>query len=141
MRTLVLFVTLAFFVGCAPAMNAPASAAPWQTTLQGQQGFQAVSGTAMATVGRGQTTITANLTGATPGSVHPWHVHFGTCGSGGDIVGAAGAYPALQVGSDGRAKATATIDMELQPGQPYYLNVHRSAEDLKTIAACGDLRK
>ena len=98
-----------------------------------------VSGSAEAQSVAVGTGVRISLTGAQPDGHHPWHVHRGQCGDNGPIVGNAGDYPALHVGSDGRASATATISVALVEETPYYVNVHRSAADLGTIIACGRL--
>lgn len=79
------------------------------------------------------------ITGATPGAELPWHVHQGKCGDNGTIIGAATAYPPLKVKADGSAKAEAKLDIEAPTSGEYYVNVHKSASDLKTIVACGEL--
>jgi hypothetical protein len=123
---------------CDTATTPPADPL-WQTTLLAQPGFEGVTGNATASVATGQTTSTATIANAPQGGVHPWHVHAGTCGSGGPIVGEANAYPPLQVDAGGNATATATIGVALQSNQPYYVNVHLSADELDTIVACGNL--
>ena len=83
--------------------------------------------------------VSIRIRGASAGAVHPWHVHHGTCGSGGAIVDEAGDYPALTVGTGGGASATATIEVALEDDHAYHVNVHRSPQDLGTIVACGNL--
>lgn len=122
-------------------MNDMEEEATWSANLQGQEGFEAISGEAMATVRDGQTEVQASVEGAPEGGTHPWHIHEGTCESGGGIVGDAGAYPALEIGEDGTAQASATINVELEEGQSYHVNVHASPDDLGTIVACGDLQQ
>lgn len=80
-----------------------------------------------------------SIKGATPGAEHPWHIHQGKCGSNGNIVGAATAYPVLKVKENGEAKAEVKLDMQAPTSGEYYVNVHKSAAELKTIVACGDL--
>ncbi len=111
----------------------------WTGTLRGQGRFSEISGSARATVLEGQTTVSVTLTGAAPGGMHPWHVHEGTCGSGGAIVGEATAYPLLRIGSQGRAEANVQLALALNEAKDYYINVHASPSDLGTIVACGAL--
>jgi hypothetical protein len=66
-------------------------------------------------------------------------VHTGTCATGGPVYGQASAYPALHVGSNGTAAATATIGQALNEEQRYHVNVHRSPTELNVIISCGDL--
>lgn len=84
-------------------------------------------------------TATIEITGGVPGSTYPWHVHFGSCGEGGGIVGG-DAYPALDVGPDGTAATNTIVLYALDVTAPYSVNVHLSPSDLPTIIGCGDLR-
>jgi hypothetical protein len=88
----------------------------------------------------GSTAATISLAGDQSGSVRPWHVHTGTCGSGGGIVGAAAAYPPLSVGGNGRATAEARVNVGLQAGQNYHVNIHESPSNLGNVIACAELR-
>jgi hypothetical protein len=111
----------------------------WSATLAPEPAFPTVAGTAMATSTGTQIQVTASLTGVPQGSVLPWHIHFGTCDNDQGIVGSAGAYPHLEPNAAGEATATANVAAVLQPGQPYFVNVHASPQDLPTIVACGAL--
>ena len=117
----------------------------WNTTLSAQGGTQVGgSGSVQSIYAEGLTGNSAaaiTITGAASGGQHPWHVHTGTCATGGGIVGAPGAYPVLQPGSNGSASATANLAVGLNPDERYHVNIHRSPSDLGTIVACGDLTK
>jgi len=155
MRFLPLVVVFLLVAGCEAPDTAPETDDPfadetettevetteveWQAMLDGQPGFEDVSGTATANVDANRTHVTINVSGAPAGGTHPWHVHEGACGTGGGIVGDAGAYPALEVGEDGSASASAHVERGLTAGSAYHVNVHASPEDLATIVACGDL--
>ena len=88
----------------------------------------------------GSTAATISLAGDRSGAVRPWHVHTGTCGSGGGIVGPANAYPALTVGSDGRATAEARVSVGLEMGQRYHVNIHESPSNLGNVISCAEIR-
>lgn len=120
--------------------NAPAGAvATWRASLQSSNG-SSVSGMATVAPSPGGSLATVNIESATPGAVHPWHVHNGTCLSGGGVVGPASAYDTpLTVSGGGRARATAQLPLTLDPSQSYHVNVHQSSSDMGTIVACGDL--
>lgn len=111
----------------------------WSGTLAPQANSRIVGAvearSAVATSG-----VSVTISGATPGARHPWHIHRGTCGSNGAIVGDAGAYPVLTVGSDGVASASANLAVHLDEDGSYYVKIHRSPQDLGTIVACGSLR-
>ena len=87
----------------------------------------------------GQTQARVDISNAVPGAKHPWHVHRGQCGSDQGILGPADAYKPLKVESDGKASATAALPMPLPKTGDYFVNVHASARNLKSIVACGNL--
>lgn len=114
----------------------------WSGDLAAQPGHQGASGAVQANSTPGGTSISIRFTGmAMKGMTHthPWHIHAGTCGSGGAIVGDPAAYPPLQVGADGSATAAASISPALQMGQEYYVDVHESPQALGNIVACAQL--
>ena len=88
--------------------------------------------------GAGTSTATVEIRGAAPGARHPWHVHSGTCASGGPIVGEANDYDVLEAGANGADEKTAGIGAGMDDHERYHVNVHRSPDDL-TVIACGDL--
>jgi hypothetical protein len=80
-----------------------------------------------------------DISNAVPGGQHPWHVHRGQCGSDKGIFGPADAYPPLKVDGDGRASATAKLSVAYPKTGEYFVSVHASAKNMKTIVACGNL--
>ena len=109
----------------------------WNATLSGTNG-SAIRGTAKVqsvAVGAG---ATISIEGAAAGVLHPWHVHTGTCGTGGPVVGSMGAYPTLNTSAQGTASANASIAVALRENERYHVNVHRSPTDL-TVVSCGNL--
>lgn len=113
-------------------------AATWRASLQSVNGTE-VSGSATVTPAPNGSIATVNIRSATPGAVHPWHVHVGTCASGGGIAGPASAYTPLTVTGGGNANSSASLPMTLDPTQSYHVNIHNSPSDMGTIIACGDL--
>lgn len=113
----------------------------WTATLEPRGGTN-VTGTAnvMAGTGAGTTMAEVTLNGAPANGVHPWHIHAGTCASGGDIVGPPADYPPLNADANGTATASATVNVAAPTTGEYHINVHMSPTDLGTIVACGDLR-
>jgi hypothetical protein len=129
---------------CAAAIEADTVPPPvmrWEANLTGTQQFPEVTAEANVIRTVGVTTVELRLAGGQPGATHPWHIHHGTCAQSGGIVGEPGSYPPLRVEQVGTAVGTAVIDFELQPGQPFHINVHRSANEMGTIVACGDLQE
>lgn len=115
----------------------------WSAQLAPQAGTD-IRGTSnvQSVVVAGFTSTTAaavSIAGADVGARHPWHVHSGSCASGGPIMGPAAEYPVLMVGADGRASASADLAIGLDDDADYHINVHRSPTDLGTIVACGNL--
>lgn len=108
------------------ALVTPTSA---ESEVMGEVAIRATEG--------GDTYAAIAIEGSEPGRTHPWHIHRGECGSGGAIVGAANAYEPITVDGGGEGKATASILLALDPEAEYYVNVHRSPDDLATIVACG----
>jgi hypothetical protein len=111
----------------------------WNATVEPRGGSD-VRANVRAASAPGQTGVAINLAGGEGGGSHPWHIHRGTCATGGAIVGDAGAYPVLRPTSAGAATATAHIRVQLVPGEGYHVNVHRSPQALGQIIGCGDLR-
>lgn len=87
------------------------------------------------------TNITLDLANAAPGGLHPWAMHRGQCGTGTDhgVYGSRDAYPALTVGSDGRATAVAAVPLRAPRTGSYFVVVHASAANAETVVACGNL--
>ena len=80
-----------------------------------------------------------DISNAVPGGLHPWHVHRGRCGSDQGILGPADEYKPLKVEGNGQANSTAALPIPLPKTGDYFVNVHASAWNLKTIVACGNL--
>ena len=110
----------------------------WSATLRPQNN-SSVSGTAKLQTALAASAVTVTISGATPNAHHPWHVHSGTCATGGPIVGSATAYPPLHVASNGTATASASIGVALNEEQKYHINVHRSETEMNVIISCGNL--
>ena len=85
------------------------------------------------------TRVDIDVRGAASNSMLPWHLHEGTCGSGGAIVGDPAAYSPLAIEQDGTASSEADIQVTLTPGTDYHVNVHKSPSELETIVACGEV--
>ena len=111
----------------------------WNARLAGKDAFPGVSATARAAVLNDETNVTITMTGGSAGTSYPWHVHTGTCATGGPIVGDAAAYPPISIGSEGRGEASARVPVKLNEATKYHVNIHRSFSDMGTIVACGNL--
>lgn len=111
----------------------------WRATLE-PENETFIRGAAEARSAVATSGIALSIAGADSGAEHPWHIHNGTCGSGGSIVGDPDAYPVLRVGADGTASASADLLVGLDEDANYHVNVHQSPQALGTIVACGPLR-
>lgn len=136
LRNLGLLLALGASAACATMLHDPTE---WTATVQPRAGTDVRANFSASSV-TGVTSAAINMIGGTPGGTHPWHIHEGTCGSGGPIVGEADAYPALRPNSAGGATATARVRTQLVGGRDYHVNIHRSPQALNEIIGCGNLR-
>lgn len=129
-------------LGVAGCASAPGSIArrEFNATLSGRGETPNARASVQAVALSGRTDVAINLAGGAAGGTHPWHIHSGTCETGGPIVGGAAAYPPLRPDARGTTSGRAVLDMELSAGQSYHVNVHRAPDDMGTIISCGDLQ-
>jgi hypothetical protein len=123
---------------CASGGGGSEGIADFSAQLQPTTGND-VRGTASAVTAVGQTAVTIEIENASPGARHPWHVHRGECGTNGPVVGVGADYPVLDVDADGDVRAVATIGLELDDNERYFVNVHESAQTMGVIVSCGAL--
>ena len=76
---------------------------------------------------------------AVPGGEHPWHIHRGRCGADQGIFGPADAYKPIKVGDKGRASSDAELSVTAPRSGEFFVNVHASVKNMRTIVACGNL--
>jgi hypothetical protein len=116
----------------------------WNATLATPStlaGAVQVQGTGWLGAGpdRNTTRASVRITNATPGGLHPWHVHRGRCGADQGILGPPTSYGNLTVGSDGVATANVVVPQPYVTTGEFFVNVHASPSNLGTIIACGNL--
>jgi hypothetical protein len=87
----------------------------------------------------GNTTVVLDLANATPGGLHPWQLHRGQCGADEGVFGAADAYHAAKVGSDGHAQSMANVPITTPTTGSYFVMVRASAANDAVTVACGNL--
>ncbi len=112
----------------------------WESTIEPTQGYGVNGEAALRALPGNRTFVSVELSDGNPGDQLPWHVHVGTCGSGGSVYGDPSAYPVMTVGADGSAHAEATISKSLAAGDEYYINIHKSPSEMQTIVACGGVK-
>lgn len=86
------------------------------------------------------TAVQLSLSGDAAGSTRLWHIHQGTCKDDKGIVGAAEIFPVVRIADKGIGQAKATLASPLAEHAPFFVAVHASATDMKTVIACGDLK-
>ena len=92
-----------------------------------------VSGTAtLADLGGGRTRVEVRL--APAGGAHPMHVHEGPCAN----ASPAPRY-ALADAQNGASTTDVSVALADLSRSPMSINVHRSAQAMDTVVACGDL--
>jgi hypothetical protein len=113
----------------------------WTVSFQGTGDWEDISGMADVQWAAAGASFVANvdISGDEAEAVRPWHVHQGTCAQGGEVVGGAAHYPALNIDSGGSADAVANVPTALDPNAQYHVNIHLSPSEMSTIIACGDL--
>lgn len=119
--------------GVLAAWDATLSPASMNSSMTGEASLQATA--------EGGTEIAIAVDSGDPGHTYPWHLHSGTCGSGGPIVGDGNAYAPVTTDEAGAGEAEATISINLDPEADYHVNVHASPELLEQIVACGEVRE
>jgi len=121
----------------------PSDVFEWRADITSNDPFiWTLFGTANVLMNNGEAAFTASveIRNDDVGVERPWHVHFGTCGSGGAIVGDEAAYPRLSTGLDGASAVAITLrGIALDPNAAYHVNIHESDFYFDTLIACGDL--
>ena len=111
---------------------AAAQASPVVINLSAQNN-SGLSGTATLTdLGGGKTRVELSVTG--PEGDYPAHIHMGTCAN----LNPAPQYPLTNVRN---GESTTDVDASLAAIQqsPHAINLHKSAQDIATYVACGDI--
>lgn len=113
----------------------------WTADVFGYAPFQYVGGTAdMAyELGTFEFGVTAEIFGDTPGAVRPWHVRFGTCAGGGDIVGIDSDYLPFVVDGAGADILSVIVPEPLDPNGLYHVTYSLALDAKDAVIACGDL--
>jgi plastocyanin len=110
------------------------------TTLNPQHNSTASGTATLKIVGPGLLQVDVTVTGLAPNSIHPEHIHVGSCSLGGPIL-----FPLndLKAGSDGTASATTMVQGVLGIGESgWFVNVHTGPTLSGSGAvpvACGDI--
>lgn len=102
--------------------------------MQAQNG-SGETGTAMLEQEGANVRVTISLAGA-PKTAQPAHIHEGTCAK----LNPAPKYPLTSV-TDGKSSSVVKdVKLSELTSGSFAINVHKSAEDLKTYVSCGDIK-
>jgi hypothetical protein len=104
------------------------------TVKIGQQHKSGESGTAKLTPEGDGTKVEISLKGAPSGVPQPAHIHMGSCSK----LDPKPKY-GLENVVDGKSTTTVPVKLEDLAKEKVAINVHKSAQDLKTYVACGDI--
>lgn len=110
------------------------SASPITVQLQ-PKGNSGVSGTATLTPKGNQTQVVVQLKGNISNVPQPAHFHSGTC----DKLDPKPKFPLTDVVNGTSSSVVSATVSELTSGQ-YTINVHKSAAEVKTSVACGNVK-
>ena len=100
-----------------------------------EQNFSGEDGTATLTAHGSQTKVVI-LMASFAANAQPAHIHKGTCAQ----LDATPAYPLNNV-VKGRSTTTVDVSLSTLLKGHYAINMHRSAKQLKTYVACGDITR
>lgn len=105
------------------------------TITLSQQNNSGESGTATLTaVGTNQTRVVIQLKGAPANVAQPAHIHEGTCAN----LNPVPKYPLNNV-VNGMSDTTVNVALSDLLAKPFAINVHKSAQEIQTYVACGNI--
>jgi hypothetical protein len=113
----------------------PALAADAITVTLNAKTDSNTSGTATLTPEGNQTKVVIQMQGAPTGAVQPVHFHKGTCAN----LEPKPVYP-LQDIKNGTSTTVVPVEMAKLTATPHTINVHKSAAEIKTSVACGEVK-
>ena len=121
-----LFAASSLAFAQAPAVNVPIKA----------QNKSGETGSAKLTPEGDGTRVEITLKGQAAGASQPAHIHEGSCAK----LNPKPKYGLANV-VDGKSSTLVPVsEKDLLSGKPLAINVHKSAEDIKTYVACGDIK-
>lgn len=140
-----IFIASVLLAGCyhtatnpssAPSQSAQEETTPPKTVSLTALNNSGVDGTAVLESVNGQAKVTVTLDGASEDTLpHPAHIHIGTCPNPGAVK-----YPLNDV-INGKSETTLGVSLDnLKQEGKLAVNVHKSAQNLKTYLACGNLQ-
>lgn len=139
-RSAVLIVTALVFAACDDDdIVDPDPPISWEAALTGTGNFEDVTGAAEVISNSTAFAAEIAIDDAPADAVFAWAVMEGTCAAPGDRVGAADAYPDLEVNDDGAATAEADDSVALVEDDDYIVVVTDESGDDPVTVACAAL--
>ena len=126
---------LAFAQDKDKAPKKKADAAKSVTIKLGEQNKSGESGTAKLTPAGDKTKVEISLKGAPKGASQPAHIHEGSCAK----LDPKPKY-GLENVVDGKSTSEVSADIKTLTAGKLAVNVHKSAAEVKTYVACGDIK-
>ena len=105
------------------------------TVKLGEQSNSGETGTATFTAQGDSTKVELTVKGGPKGVAQPAHIHEGSCAK----LDPKPKYGLSNV-TDGKSSTTVPVSLATLTKGGLAVNVHKSAEDLKTYVACGDIK-
>lgn len=112
----------------------------WYATVRGTTN-EAIRGDAIMgeSSKAGITEVSLSYRGDAATGARPWHVHRGSCAKPGPVFGNGASYkPVMLTGAD-KYESKAELRIALPDSGDFYVSVHESAANMKTIVACGNM--
>ncbi len=115
--------------------------AKWSAELAPPNGGVGPHGSVVLEPGRhpNHTRVRVVISGDTPGALRPWHLHAGTCGAPGPIVGPAESYARIRINARGNGVAVIELPIPFPESGALFVNVHESIKTMNRIVTCGQL--
>jgi hypothetical protein len=140
-RSPLVAAALVLAVGSSVALALSPLAMTWSGQLKGNGDSKIRGVIALTPSPDGKTAMaTVEFEGDTPGVVRPWHVHIGSCSAPGGVFGGGINYKPITVTDKGAGISSAALTVPAPDSGSYYVNIHESGANMRTIVACGDLK-
>jgi hypothetical protein len=120
--------------GCISDVSGVQDRTLWNATLQGTAAHPLVFGSAAAISRSSLTEAGISMEELSDGT-YRWSIREGGCDAPGGVVGAEGAYPAMEVAEGSGGSAEAGLTSEMRGGGQYVAEVRES--DTDDVVACG----
>ena len=111
-------------VGLGSAALAGTADREWKATISGRNGSTMTGSAKVDDRGADSSQVELKIKDAGASQTFLWHMHQGSCETGGDIVGPASAYPELTTGSDGQGEVNVTLAVATPSEGMYSVHLH-----------------